>query len=361
MEDIDREARLSAAYTTRLDQTLQDLQERVKEQEALLEKLRATTSIPITDGPSPDPKTHLRQLLALKHAYDTLSTTPPHLPPPKSALPALLAYRTTSTCIQETQQSLTSTSHDLTQTHAALQSEQSAHREALAIQTSLQARIQSLTTAHHHQTHQTPTQLTTSLKHSLQTTKSHYDTQTLHLVHAFNKFITAHLATPLAAEELGGPIVGQLQSLTPQNLIAGFSTQGKPKIPRANANVHSTPNHTHRQRRIDEIWGPAPSPSETGDDTPDGPASASAPRPAPTPWDESHAAATELRALTEQLLNALLDAEGDGTGGGGDANGYVTLARDSAAARFLVRSKVAQYHFRDARRLKLLDFGADIV
>ncbi|KAA8570430.1 hypothetical protein EYC84_002716 [Monilinia fructicola] len=87
MEDIDREARLSAAYTTRLDQTLQDLQERVKEQEALLEKLRATTSIPITDGPSPDPKTHLRQLLALKHAYDTLSTTPPHLPPPKSALP----------------------------------------------------------------------------------------------------------------------------------------------------------------------------------------------------------------------------------------------------------------------------------
>ncbi|KAB8299216.1 hypothetical protein EYC80_001310 [Monilinia laxa] len=237
MEDIDRDPRVSAAYTTRLDQTLQDLQDRVKEQEALLEKLRATTSIPITDA--------------------------------------------------------------------------------------------------------------TSLKHTLRTTKTHYDTQTLHLAHAFNTFITTHLAAKLAAEELGGPIVGQLQSITPQTLTAGFTTQGKPKTSRSN----STPDPTTRQRRIDEIWGPAPasSPSETGDANEE----PSAPKP---PRNESQAAATELRTLTEQLLNALLEAA---TEGYESAGGYVTLARDSAAARFLVRSKVAQYHFRDARRLTLVDFGGD--
>ncbi|TGO47592.1 hypothetical protein BCON_0271g00130 [Botryotinia convoluta] len=37
--DIDQDPRISAAYTTRLDQTLQDLQDRVKEQEAALAKL----------------------------------------------------------------------------------------------------------------------------------------------------------------------------------------------------------------------------------------------------------------------------------------------------------------------------------
>lgn len=37
--NIDQDPRISAAYTTRLDQTLQDLQDRVKEQEAALVKV----------------------------------------------------------------------------------------------------------------------------------------------------------------------------------------------------------------------------------------------------------------------------------------------------------------------------------
>ncbi|RAL66903.1 hypothetical protein DID88_007685 [Monilinia fructigena] len=121
-------------------------------------------------------------------------------------------------------------------------------------------------------------------------------------IHAFNTFITTHLAPKLAAEELGGPIVGQLQSITPQTLTAGFTTQGKPKTSRLN----STPDPTTRQRRIDES-GPCSCffPSETGGENEE----PSAPK---LPRNETQAAATELRALTEQLLNALFEAETEG-------------------------------------------------
>ncbi|QSZ29199.1 hypothetical protein DSL72_003710 [Monilinia vaccinii-corymbosi] len=340
-EDIDHDPRVSAAYTTRLDRTLQDLQDRVKEQEALLEELRATTSVPISEGPSQDPKIHLHQLLALKQAYDTLSTTPPYLPPLKSLLPALLAHRTTSSCIQETQECMTSTSHDLTSTLSLLQNEQSEHQDALAIQARLQTRINSLNSTIQQQTQKTPSQLASELKRSLKSAKKHYDAETLNLVRAFHSFINSHLAPMLAAEELGGPIVGEMLSITPQHLIAGFSTQGKPRKPRGN------PNMDKRQRRIDEIWGPAPSLSENGEGGEE--------EEDDEPWDEQRAAAAEMRELSEQLLNGILEADENGTGG------YVTLERDSAAARFLVRSKVAQYHFRDARKLKLVDFEKDII
>ncbi|THV49122.1 hypothetical protein BGAL_0210g00060 [Botrytis galanthina] len=335
--DIDQDPRISAAYTTRLDQTLQDLQDRVKEQEAALVKLRAETSVPISSGPSPDPKIHLHQLRALKHAYDTLSTTPPYLPPPKSVLPALLAHRTTTTCIQETQECITTSSHDLSTTTTLLQKEKSDHQDALSIQSALQSRISALTTQLTQQTQKSPSQIFSELQSSFQTGKTHYDTETGNLIRAFNSFIDAHLASMLAAEELGGPIVGEMLSITPQTLIAGFSTQGNPKKPK------EKPNMDKRQRRIDEIWGPKPSLDEDDDGEEE------------EEWDETRAAAAEMRELAEQLLNGLLEADENGS------NGYVTLERDSAAARFLVRSKVAQYHFKDARKLKLIDFEKDIV
>ncbi|KAM0146310.1 hypothetical protein ACHAPC_010120 [Botrytis cinerea] len=336
--DIDQDPRISAAYTTRLDQTLQDLQDRVQEQEAALAKLRAKSSLPISSGPSPDPQTHLRQLRALKQAYDTLSTTPPYLPPPKSVLPALLAHRTTTSCIRETQECITSSSHDLSTTSSLLQKETSSHQDALSMHSALQTRISALTTQLTQQTQKSPSQIFSELQSSFQAGKTHYDTETGNLIRAFNTFIDSHLAPMLAAEELGGPIVGEMLTITPQTLIAGFSTQGKPKKPKEN------PNMDKRQRRIDEIWGPKPSLDRDEDEDEE-----------EEEWDETRAAAAEMRELAEQLLNGLLEADETGS------DGYVTLERDSAAARFLVRSKVAQYHFKDARKLKLIDFEKDIV
>ncbi|KAF5875410.1 uncharacterized protein Bfra_003864 [Botrytis fragariae] len=339
--DIDQDPRISAAYTTRLDQTLQDLQDRVKEQEAALAKVTPSKNLnshifrAITRSQNPPPPTP-RSETRIRHP---LHHTP--LPPtPKSILPALLAHRTTTSCIQETQECITTSSHDLSTTTTLLQKEKSDHQDALSIQSALQSRISALTTQLTQQTQKSPSQIFFELQSSFQTGKTHYDTETGNLIRAFNSFIDAHLASMLAAEELGGPIVGEMLSITPQTLIAGFSTQGKPKKPKEN------PNMDKRQRRIDEIWGPKPSLDQDDDDEEEE---------EEEEWDETRAAAAEMRELAEQLLNGLLEADESGSGG------YVTLERDSAAARFLVRSKVAQYHFKDARKLKLVDFEKDIV
>lgn len=162
--------------------------------------------------------------------------------------------------------------------------------------------------------------------------KLHYDRETGKLVKAFNRFIDEHLAPMLAAEELGGPIVGEVLDIDEEMLEAGFNAQGKVK------RTKNGVTEDKRQRRIDEIWGPGPEGSGKGKE----------------PWDEKHAAAAEMRELTEQLLNSLVEAEGGGTGA------YVELERESAAARFLVRSKVAQFHPKDAKRLRLVDFGGDL-
>ena len=142
----------------------------------------------------------------------------------------------------------------------------------------------------------------------------------------------------LAAEELGGPIAGDVPDISEEMLEAGFSTRGK--VRRAS----TSKNEDKRQRRIDEIWGPRPSGSEVGGEEAE-----------EKPWDEKTAAAAEMRELSEQLLNALVESE-EGTGDGP----YVVLKRESAAARFLVRSKVAVFHPRDAGRLRLVDFGREI-
>lgn len=39
---------------------------------------------------------------------------------------------------------------------------------------------------------------------------------------------------------------------------------------------------------------------------------------------------------------------------------YIELKKDSAAVRFLVRAKVAVFHPKDARKLKLVDFGSNV-
>jgi hypothetical protein len=151
-------------------------------------------------------------------------------------------------------------------------------------------------------------------------------------VKAFNGFIDDHLAAMLAAEELGGPVVGGLVDVEDLTLQAGFSQQGKAR------KVKPGLDGDKRQRRIDEIWGP-----KGEDEDMDG-----------EDRSEKEAAGAEMRVLTEKLLNASSSAAS------GSSTAYVALERDSAAARFLVRAKVAQFHPRDATRLRLVDFGRDL-
>ncbi len=63
------------------------------------------------------------------------------------------------------------------------------------------------------------------------------------------------------------------------------------------------------------------------------------------------AAADELTNLIDSLINATFDARGH------SSSAFVTLQKDSAAARFLQRVKAAEFSARDARKIRLVDFG----
>ena len=140
-------------------------------------------------------------------------------------------------------------------------------------------------------------------------------------------FINERLAPLLAAEELGGPVVGDVPEISDEALEAGFSGKGTAK----KIKPRTQDEEEKRRRRLEQIWGP----QHEGEE----------------PLNEKDAAATEMRDLVEELLNVAAE-EGAGA--------YVDLARDAAASRFLVRAKVAQFHPKDARKLRLVDFGGGL-
>lgn len=291
-------------------------------------QLQASIS-PIEPQPSADPKVHLRQLHALTAAYQSLTSQEPWLPSRDSPLPALLALRATDKAIKETRECIPSTDIDFEKMKKRLEKEQADFTDAKLIQTDIQTRIISLEGEIQERKKKSPGQIAKGLIREMKAKKDYYDVETSNLVKEFNTFIDGYLAPMLAVEELGGPIVGEMLDVNEDLLGGAFNAQGKAKKVK--------PNNDKRQRRIDQIWGPRPEEGRTKE-----------------PWNEKRAAAAEMRDLTEQLLNNLVDADGNGPGP------YVELQRESAAARFLVRSKVAQFHPNDARKVRLVDFGGEI-
>lgn len=55
--------------------------------------------------------------------------------------------------------------------------------------------------------------------------------------------------------------------------------------------------------------------------------------------------------MGKAMMNTTLDE---------DAYAYTNLPRDSAASRFLIRSFVAQFHPKDALKIRLVDFAGRI-
>ncbi|RDL34657.1 Uncharacterized protein BP5553_07785 [Venustampulla echinocandica] len=333
MATSSQKSRAAASYATRLDRTLKALQDRVTEQEALLDELRASTASVDTER-SADPRSHLLQLRALTAVYETLTPQEPWLPAAESPLPSLLALRATNTCIKETQECITQTEGDLKEAQQQLEKEEAHFSDAKLIQADLETRISSFQDDIDKRTQKSRSQVVREMMREMEEKTTHYGQETGKLVTIFNEFIDDHLAAMLAAEELGGPIVGDILDVDEDMLEAGFSSQGKAK------RLKTTGNPDRRQRRIDEIWGPKP--SDNGLFVSE------------EPWDEKRAATAEMRELIEQLLNSLVEAGGTGPGA------YVELQRESAAARFLIRAKVAQFHPNDARRLRLVDFGGEL-
>lgn len=282
--------------------------------------------------PADNATQRLEQLRSLTAAYKSATPAEHYLPPLESPLPALLALRSTHNIVGETKACISTTQAQLTSSQKRLEKEQADLRDARLVGTSLEARIESLRREIDERSQKTRTQVAKVLAKDLSRKRQHYESETGRLVQAFNDFVDDHLAPMLAAEELGGPVVGELLGIDDATLAAGFNTQGKAKT-KGNA-----PSEDKRQRRIDQIWGQ----QTTGESDEE------------TQRFERGAAAAEMRELTEELLNNLVNSQETGS------SPYVELPRESAAARYLVRSKVAQFHPKDARRLRLVDFGRDL-
>lgn len=289
-------------------------------------------------------------------AYEAAARSDPFLPFADSVLPALLALRKAHGVVAESQTYLggegAASSPTLDQARKRLTMDKARLDDQRALQTALEARIVALRSGLETRSTMTAEEKRQEALDKLRTTKSDYDRDTAALLKSLKQFIQDRLGPMLAAEELGGPVVGGIVDVQTDDLAAGFSSQGKPRKPPAGDKAGKNGkerNEDRRQQRIDEIWGPraggggGSGEDEEGDDEEDR-----------SNWDEATAAAAEMQELTEELLNALAGAGGDSSAA------YVTISRESAAARFLVRSKVAHFHPRDATKLRLVDFGREL-
>ena len=214
----------------------------------------------------------------------------------------------------------------MTKSRQRLNDEEADLKDAKLITDALNSRIARLKVEVEKKSQRTLEEVAQDMVHEQDMRKQFYEKETRRLVRALVKFINEHLAAMLAAEELGGPVVGDLLDVSDETLEAGFSQKGKAK----KLKPSPSSNSAKRQQMIDEVWG-------LGDSI--------------DLQSERQAAAKEMRSLIEQILNIAAE-EGTGI--------YITLPRDSAASRFLVRAKVAQFHPNDARKLRLIDFGREL-
>lgn len=270
-------------------------------------------------------------------AYRAVAESKPLLPTNDSVLPALLALRKTHRTVVESRAYGEEQEAALQRSNRQLETEKGQLEDQKVLQAALERRIQTLRAGLESSEKKTSQQVVEEKLEELRKQKLDYETETKRLLKSLNKFIDEHLGAMLAAEELGGPVVGNLMDVDVDELGAGFNAQGKAKKSKASSNEDT------RQQRIDQIWGgvDAQQPHK-------GKGKGKRDR------DEATAAGAELRDLTEQLLNSLMESAGD------TSASYVRISRETAAARFLVRSKVAQFHPKDATRLRLVDFGREV-
>ncbi|EEQ87628.1 hypothetical protein RJZ56_004311 [Blastomyces dermatitidis] len=335
-EERDRHPIDHRAYNQKLDQTLSQLQAQVRRQEDALQQLRRST-IHGLPRPGLEPRMRLAQIRRATKAYKSLSQTVPDLPHPDSPLPTLLALRESSRQILDLKSSIDATAHDLSASRERLKAEQAAARDAQLISTGLDDRIKTLQSARPEEREKRPAQLAKEFMQQQRRRKVELEKKTAALKEALRVFIDDHLAAMLAAENLGGPVVGDQLEVSDATLAAGYTTQGKER--RIKAPAGAEVERDSRQQRIDELVSRLPSGSGGGDGYGHRGGIGS----------KREAAGQEVHALIDSLVEAA------------STSSYIKLERDTAASRFLVKAKIAQFHPRDARRLRLIDFARELI
>lgn len=257
-----------------------------------------------------------------KKAYDSLLQAEDEFPATDSVLPSLIAIEDTSQLIKESKISISVTAEKLSVDRERLRIEEANLRDSRTIASGLRDRIQRIRNANARKQEQTPSQVAQEVAREQKKKHRELERASSELKESLDEFIDETLAPMLAAEDLGGPTVGDALEVSDATLKAGYTAHGKPKKLKRPVEPEDG-----AQQRIDQFVRR----SQDGNSR---------------PTNRREVAATELH----DLLNDLMEA----------GNSYVDLKRDSAASRFLVRAKVAQFHPRDARRLRLIDFGRSL-
>lgn len=271
-----------------------------------------------------------QQLDAVSKAYTEVATSAPLLPFPDSVVPALIALRTTNTTINESRRFLASQKVSLQDAQDRLNAEKASLADQKALTKALEGRIQSLRSGIETRTAMSPGQVARERLSELRQQIKETDNDTTSLQTTLKKFIEGSLSTMLAAEQIGGPVAGEMMDVDSDTLEAGFSATGKRKKFKADASIDK------RQRRIDDMFNEG---REEGE---------------PAESDKRAAARDELQELVAELTHKLMAA------GGSSTDAYINIPEESASVRFLTRVKVAEFHPRDSKRIRLVDFGREI-
>ena len=213
---------------------------------------------------------------------------------------------------------------DIIGSRNSLEREGLALHDARIITQAMGERIESIHVLQHRETDVSPFLRARARIAKQREEKSKLAKENAELETALTAFIDDHLAVMIAAEDLGGPVTGDITDIEGAMLELGFTSQGKARNPRNSKSGRSI----QLQKGLGTYF-------DAGKDI-----SGSRRR---------ETAATGMKSLIERLMNAR-----------GSGNIYLESQQDSAAARFLVRAKAAQYHPRDATRLRLIDFASDV-
>lgn len=263
------------------------------------------------------PEARLAQTRRAAAAYRVLYEQKPNLPAAGSVVPDLLALRDAANSIQGLKDAIQLTADDLAAARKRLRKEEADLKDARAINSGLKDRLSTLRRDNDDgkagQDKSGPANRSKQLKAQYRQQTLELEEKTGELEKALDGFIDDKLAAMLAAEDIGGPVVGDQLNISDETLMRGYTAQGKERQPK-------TSTDDTRQRKIDAMVH-----------TEDGRSSARV------------AAEDEIKALLRSLLEA------------SSTSSYITLTADSVAARFLVKAKIAQYHPRDSRRLRLID------
>ncbi|EEP76162.1 predicted protein [Uncinocarpus reesii 1704] len=333
--EVQRQEELTAAthrenYDGQLDETLKRLRGQVDRQESVLQELRARRPL---DLPRPDlsPAARLAQTRRAIEAYRSLSSKEPELPAPGSPLNALLAFRETSRLIQELKASVSAAARDLASNRERLNTEEANLRDARLITTEVRNRLEDLRKQQRQEAGKTksPSQLAKDLIRKERKHENELEMKSAELKDALKHFVEEHLAAMLAAEDLGGPVVGDQVDVPDSTLDAGYTTRGKEK----KSNVVKANGKGLKQQRIDQLVRQRADGDEGSDSI---------------VLNKREAAAMEFHAVLEKLLNAT------------STSSYVELGKDSAVSRFLIKAKVAQFHPRDSRKIRLINVSRGI-